>query len=77
MGDYERQRIVRRFRGLRRQLEIDFNTLAHWNEHVRQPGEEPIDPDPELRRLATAIDEFLANDPGHGPIAPLNFMRSQ
>ena len=77
--DGERKRILGRFRRLRRNIELDMNTAAYWNEHVRKPDEEPIDPDPfgEMRRMMAAIDELLADDPGYGPIAPLNFTRSQ
>lgn len=78
MSDPERQRILRRFKKLRRSLELDFNTANYWNEHVRKPDEEPIDADPfgEMRRLMAAIDELLAHDTGSGPIASLNFLRS-
>jgi hypothetical protein len=74
----ERQRIIRRLKKLRHDIKLDLNTAASWNENVRKPDEESIDADPfgELGRLAAAIDELLANDPGHGPIAALNFKRS-
>ena len=76
--DDDRKRILERFRRLRRDIELDMNTAASWNENARKPGDEPIDADPfgEMRRLMAAIDELLANDPGHGPIAPLNFTRA-
>lgn len=78
MSDPERRRILRRLKKLRREIEIDFNTAAYWNEHVRKSDEEPIDPDPfgEMRRLADAIDKLLANDKGEGPIAKLEWERS-
>lgn len=77
----DRDRIIRRLKKLRGDIEIDLNTVEYWNTVIRPekwPDAEPIDPDPfgELRRMIAAIDELLANDPGHGPIAPLNFERS-
>jgi hypothetical protein len=75
----ERRRIIGQFHRLRAEIDQIFVDCAYWNDNVRKPTEEPINPDPfgELRRLVTALDELLANDTGHGPIAPLNFTRSQ
>jgi len=77
-GPADRAKILRRFKRLRREIQIDLNTADYWNEHVRKSDEEPIDGDPfgEMRRLIAAINDLLANDPGHGPIAALNFTRS-
>jgi len=76
----ERARIIARLRRLRREIEVEFNTCAHWNDYstARKAGCDPIDQDPygDLRRLAAAIDTLLAEDPGHGPIAYLDFARS-
>ena len=49
--DDERKRILARFRGLRRDIELDLNSAAIWNENTRQLDEEPLDADPfgELR----------------------------
>lgn len=73
-----RNEIIANMKRLRRNVQIDLNTAAYWNEHVRKADEEPIDPDPggDMRRLLECIDTVLANDPGHGPIATLNFQRS-
>lgn len=73
-----RSQIIDGLRRLRRDVQLDINSIESWNENVRKPDEEPIDPDPfgDLRRLIACIDNVLENDPGHGPIAPLNFQRS-
>ena len=78
-GDTQRAGIIARARRLRVEIEQNFTDGASWNENARKPGEAPIDPDPhgEMRRLANALDEMLANDTGEGPIAPLNFTRTQ
>lgn len=70
-----RAEILVNFRSLRREIEQMFIDCASWNENVRMPHEDPIDPDPDgrMRRLVQAIDELLANDPGVGQIAPLRF----
>jgi hypothetical protein len=79
MSEPERARIIGRARRLRAEIEQIFTDVASWNDNARHPDDALVDPDPfgELRRLATAIDDMLANDPGRGPIAPLNFTRSQ
>ena len=76
--EQERERIIARVRRLRDDIQIDLNTVEHWNQHVRTPHEAPLDPDPggDMRRLLAAIDEMLAKDPGHGPLAPIVFERS-
>jgi len=76
--DPARASLIRRLKRLRREVQLDINTIEYWNAHVRKPGEGPLDVDPggDMRRLVAAIDDLLANDPGHGPIAPLRFERS-
>lgn len=78
MRDTTRSGILRRFRRLRDEIKQMFVDADSWNDNARKLGDPLIDPDPfgEMRRLADAIDELLANDPGHGPIAPLDFQRS-
>lgn len=77
-GNAERTRIIARFRRLKAEIEQGFIDCEVWNDTVRKPNEAPMNFDPfgEMRRMADAIDEMLANDPGHGPIAKLNFTRS-
>ena len=43
---------------LRQEIAQIFIDAAHWNECVRKPDEQPIDPDPdgELRRIAAGYD---------------------
>lgn len=74
----ERSRIINSMKRLRRSVQIDLDTVAYWNAHVRKPDEEPIEPDPfgEMRRLLACLDRVIDNDPGHGPIAALGFERS-
>lgn len=73
-----RSELIGSLKRLRRNVQIDLNTIAYWNEYVRKPSEELIDPDPggDMQRLIKCIDRVLENDPGHGPIAPLGFQRS-
>ena len=42
----QRSSLIERAVEMRRQIEIDLNTVRYWNEHVRKPDEQPIDPDP-------------------------------
>ncbi len=76
----ERARIIRRFKRLRAEIRQQFIDAESWNDHseARKNGAAPVDPDPfgEMKRLVAALDELLANDPGEGPIAKLNFTRS-
>lgn len=74
----ERRRLIARAVRLRAEIQQTFTDAASWNDNVRKPDEEPINPDPfgEMRRLLAAIDTMLENDPGHGPIAPIHFTRS-
>jgi hypothetical protein len=60
----ERQRLIDRHIALRLEIQGIFNDCAHWNEHVRQPHEAPIDPDPDgqLRKVADDIDAMLKRE---------------
>lgn len=53
--------VVTRAIRLRSEMRQIFTDVAHWNEHVREPHEAPIDPDPdgELTELIAAIDKLL------------------
>lgn len=75
---HERARLIHRLKRLRARVQIDLNTIDYWNEYVRKPHEEPIarDPGGDMERLIACIDTVLANDPGRGPVAPLNWQRS-
>lgn len=44
--DFERARLLRQARRIKKDTEQIFIDAAHWNEHVRRPDEPPIDPDP-------------------------------
>jgi len=71
--DAERRRIIANAKHVCAGIEDTFVKVAYWNEHVRQPDEAPIDPDPDgaMRRLADGLDRMLADDTGDGPIPPL------
>lgn len=58
----ERARLLARARGIRDEIARMLADAAHWNEHVRTPFEQPIDPDPggEIKRLAARLDRMLA-----------------
>jgi hypothetical protein len=73
--DIRRARIIHRLRETRAEVEQIFIDTDHWNQCVRKPNEQPIDPDPdgEMRRLSDAIARVLAADPGYGPIASLDW----
>lgn len=68
---------LRRLRDDIRQLFIDAESYNENSPFVKA-GCEPVHPDPygEMRRLLTAVEHVLDNDPGHGPIAELRFERS-
>lgn len=72
-ADRERERLLNEARRIRDNVQGIFDDVAHWNAHVRQPDEEPIDPDPtgEMRMILDGIDRMLANDKGAGPLAPI------
>ena len=69
----ERDRILKKARAVRDDIEQQFLDIAHWNTHVRKPDEEPIDPDPDgvLRKLQDRLTRMLAADKGYGPIPPI------
>jgi hypothetical protein len=41
-----RAQLIARVIKLRHELQIDFNTVEYWNDHVRKPHEQRIDFDP-------------------------------
>lgn len=43
----ERAKLVARVIDLRSECRQIFTDAEHWNEHVRKPEEEPVDPDPD------------------------------
>lgn len=55
---------------LRSEIRQIFADAAHWNESVRKPHEERINPDPggRLTRIAAALDKMLEREEalGHG-----------
>jgi hypothetical protein len=59
-----RARLVERVREARQRIAQFFLDVAHWNAHVRKPGEAPIDPDPDgdLALIAAHYDRILKND---------------
>lgn len=63
-AEKERQRIVNEARRIKAEIEQIFIDVAHWNEHVRTPFEEPIDPDPDglLGHNLAAINKTLTNE---------------
>jgi hypothetical protein len=68
--------IIAQAKRMKREIELDLNTIAHWNEHVRKPDEDPIDPDPDgvyasCLAYCNGIlngDVYLAPDHGERPI---------
>jgi hypothetical protein len=62
--DPTRQQMIERAVTLRAEIELHFQTYAHWNDNVRKPDEQPIDPDPDgqLLRIAAGIDRMLATE---------------
>lgn len=59
-----RAEIVEHCRAARQQIAQIFIDMEHWNEHVRRPEDERIDPDPDgdLRAIADFYDRILKND---------------
>lgn len=58
----ERDRLVGNALRLRDEIRQIFIDVASWNDNVRAPGEDPIDPDPDgsLQRILDGIDASLA-----------------
>ncbi len=56
--------IIRRAMKLRVEIEQIFTDAASWNDNARQPGDEPIDADPDgkLRRIADGLDRMLERE---------------
>lgn len=59
-----RDRLLARGMRLRLEIEQTFIDTAHWNDQVRRPDEDPIDPDPDgqLRKLAETLDRQFAQE---------------
>jgi hypothetical protein len=71
-----REQILAEARRIVHEVELDLNTIASWNENVRQPHEEPIsveeyDPGGHLRSYVAHLRRVLATDRGHGPIGEI------
>lgn len=66
LRDIERDRIIRRAKRLRADIEQIFTDCASWNDYstARKNGAEAINCDPggELRRLADGLDRMLAEE---------------
>lgn len=60
----ERERILAEAKRIKREIEIDLNTIAYWNAHVRRPDEAPIEPDPNgtMRSCLAYCDGILNGD---------------
>lgn len=60
----EREILVEKMRKARQEIAQIFLDCEHWNTHVRQQHEPPIDPDPDgdLRLLGAFYDRLLKND---------------
>lgn len=48
-----------------------LDDLDYWNR--THPDEEPIDC-PDVREMLNSAEQMLASDPGHGPIAPFQWL---
>lgn len=57
-----RAKIIERAVELRNEIRGIFSDVEHWNNAVRQPGEEPLDADPDglLRALLVKLDAQIA-----------------
>lgn len=59
----ERQKLIDRAIKMRLEIQLDFDTEAHWNR--THPNEEPLnayDPDGVLRRWCDDFDAFLKSE---------------
>jgi hypothetical protein len=58
----ERRKMLDRIRKGQEEIRQLFRDVAYWNEHVRTPFEDRINPDPDgqLTRIAEACDRTLA-----------------
>jgi hypothetical protein len=67
--EYTREQLIDRAKRIRASIEQIFTDAKYWNEHVRTPFQEPIDPDPdgELAKWAKAIDGMLAKEAARFP----------
>lgn len=68
--DAQRERIISAARRQLEDIRQYFAEVASWNENsdARKAGCDPIDPDPTgvMARMATALEEMLANDEANG-----------
>lgn len=66
--DTQRRQLIERARRILKDIEQIFLDADYWNNHVRTPFEEPIDPDPggELARYAAGLERMLAAEAGSG-----------
>ena len=59
-AEYRTRRIERAVK-MRHDIDVELNTIAYWNEHVRKPDEAVIDPDPDgsYSRMAAYLDSLI------------------
>lgn len=67
----ERARIIAKIQRWADEQRQFLSDLEHWNQ--THPDEEPIDM-PDIRQMLATADDMLAKDPGHGPIAPFQYL---
>lgn len=62
----ERQQFVNRAKTILAEIEQIFIDIEYWNDNVRKPHEEPIDPDPDgmLGRLSDGLRKFIDHEAG-------------
>lgn len=65
--DADRRKLIDRANDMLREIEIDFNTAAHWNNTVRKLDEAEIDYDPDgkIRKMYDGIAEMLCRESSH------------
>jgi len=56
--------IITEARRQKDEIVLYFNDVRHWNNSVRKPHEQPIEPDPdgEIAKIQRALDSFLENN---------------
>lgn len=73
--DPQRERIISAARRQLNDIRQYFADVASWNDNsdARKAGCEPVDPDPTgvMARMATALEEMLANDEANGHQGPI------
>ena len=62
----ERQQFVNRAKTILAEIEQIFIDVEYWNDNIRKPHEEPIDPDPDgmLGRLKDGLMKFIECEDG-------------